>query len=345
MAPTASRKRTAVKIEPGSSAAQRPAKQNKREPQPVAISSSSAAPNAISSTDVDEELKKRFLAVFREEQFADSGVSNSILKTRFPGDEYTKLVSVINQFLSESRLTMSRQGSKNELVYSLLSDELASKFNGLDVSARLVYQVIEKAGNMGVWTKDIKKETNIQNQALNKIFKALETRRLIKQVKSINAKSKKLYMLYELEPSTELTGGIWYSDLEFDHGFITELRTFLMHCVRKINSGNGVTIKEILNKMNQAKISRVNLGMNDVKQLMQTLVYDHAVEEIFKEADVHQMEEVSEEDQIYYVASRRVSTMCDFKMWDDVLAPDFHFRTVRFEDGVKLDAHEPHYHT
>jgi DNA-binding MarR family transcriptional regulator len=56
------------------------------------------------------------------------------------------------------------------------------------------YQSIQRSGVHGAWTKDIRRETNIQNQALNKIFKALEARRLIKPVKSVNAKAKKLYM-------------------------------------------------------------------------------------------------------------------------------------------------------
>lgn len=63
----------------------------------------------------------------------------------------------------------------------------------LSVSIRR-YQSIQRAGVNGAWTKDIRRETNIQQQALNKIFKALEGRRLIKQVKSVNAKAKKLYM-------------------------------------------------------------------------------------------------------------------------------------------------------
>mmetsp|Transcript_6544 Transcript_6544/g.8502 ORF Transcript_6544/g.8502 Transcript_6544/m.8502 type:complete len:343 (-) Transcript_6544:263-1291(-) len=342
MAPPASsgRKRpAAVKIETGFSGTARPIKHFKSDP---------GAAVALSEGVVDgeEELKERFVLMFNEPEFSTKGVSNTALKARFSTEEYTRLAPVINQFLSESRLTMSRAGGRNELFYTLISADLATKFNGLDVSARMVYQVVEKSGNMGVWTKDIKRETNIQNLALNKIFKALESRRLIKQVKSINAKSKKMYMLYDLEPSKELTGGIWYSDLEFDHGFITELRTFLMHCVRKLNQGNGVTVKEILGKMNQAKISRVNIGMNDVKQLMQTLVHDHIVEEILKEnEELEAADAEGEENEVYYIASRRVSTMCEFKMWQDLLSTDFHFRTVCYEDGVQLESHEPHYHT
>lgn len=140
--------------------------------------------------------------------------------------------------------------------------------------------------------------------------------------------------LYELQPSTELTGGVWYSDLEFDHEFISELRHFLLQCLRRLHNGQGCTITEVLNKMEQANVSRVKLNEKHVEQLMQTLLFDHLVEETETEDGKH-----------VYTASRRVSTACDFKWWTDALAPDFHFRTIRFEDGVVLDAHEPHYHT
>ena len=70
-----------------------------------------------------------------------------------------------------------------EIFYNLVSDAIAAKFQGLDASATMVYQVVEKAWTGGVWTKDIRTQTNIQGQALTKIFKALEARKLIKPVK------------------------------------------------------------------------------------------------------------------------------------------------------------------
>jgi DNA-directed RNA polymerase III subunit RPC6 len=186
-----------------------------------------------------ELLKARFIRVFSEPIFK-VGISNAALKDKF-GEVYIQLVPIINELVSESRLVMSKL-SNGGLFYTMVSDEIASKFSGLDVTARMVYQVIERAGNMGIWTKDIRIQTNVDQQALNKIFKGLEGRRLIKPVKSVTAKAKKLYMLYNLTPSKELTGGVWYSDLEFDHEFISELRTFLLHCVRRLNGGRGVTL-------------------------------------------------------------------------------------------------------
>ena len=141
-------------------------------------------------------------------------------------------------------------------------------------------------------------------------------------------------MLFNLTPAKELTGGAWYSDLEFDHEFISELRTFVMHCVKRLNGGKGVTLSEIQNKMVQAKISRIELSVEEVQQLVQTLVYDYMVEEAGE----------NENCEMLFVASRRVTTTCEFNWWE-ALSPDFHFRTICFDDGLELAPHEPHYHT
>lgn len=59
-------------------------------------------------------------------------------------------------------------------------------------------QEIERAGNKGIWTRDIKTHTNIPQQVVTKTLRLLETRQLVKSVKSISSKNKKLYMLYDL---------------------------------------------------------------------------------------------------------------------------------------------------
>lgn len=111
-----------------------------------------------------ERLQERFIALFADSE----EVSNRALKEKFR-EEYLHLVPIINDLTQKARLVMSKKG--DELYYTLVSDETAAKWAGLDLTARMVYQTIEKAGNMGVWTKDIRTQTNIQQQALNKIFK------------------------------------------------------------------------------------------------------------------------------------------------------------------------------
>lgn len=119
---------------------------------------------APSNTD-QQKLRERFIALFQND---DSEVSNASLKETF-GDEYLQLVPIINELIRESRLSMSKVGE--ELYYTLVNDETAAKFAGLDISHQLVYQIIEKAGNLGIWTREIRTQTSIQQQALNKIFK------------------------------------------------------------------------------------------------------------------------------------------------------------------------------
>jgi DNA-directed RNA polymerase III subunit RPC6 len=320
------------------SAGQKPAKKIrvgavriKEDPDRIATTAVAASENNKATK---ASVKERFISLLSEPK-NKSGVSNKAIQEKFhDSDQQRFLVEVINELARESRLHMSKSGVDNQLFYTLVADEVAQKYQGLDVSAKMVLQVIEKAGNNGIWTKDIRMQTNIQQQALNKIFKQLEQRRLIKPVKSVAAKAKKLYMLYELTPSKELTGGVWYSGLEFDHEFISELRTFVMHCVRRLNGGQGVTLSEIKGKMVQANVSRVELSLDEVKQLVQTLVYDYYIEEGL----------INDNGEVSFLAARRVSTMCEFKWWD-ALSPDFHFRAIKFEDGVTLGPHELHHHT
>ena len=56
-------------------------------------------------------------------------------------------------------------------------------------------------------------------------------------------------------------------------------------------------------------------------------------------------DEASKSGEIRYVMARKIKTpIAGFKWWD-CLSPDFHFRAIKFEDGITLSAHEPHHHT
>ncbi len=157
-------------------------------------------------------------------------------------------------------------------------------------------------------------------------------------------------MLYDLSPSKEITGGPWYSDYEFDHEFIAELRNFILMCIRRMNGGygvgNGVTLRQIANKMIQANVSRIQLSLEEVRQVLQTLVLDYLVEQrgVTEGGGGGDGGGGGGGGEALFVAAKQVTTMCDFEWWD-VLSPDFHFRGIRFEDGVYLSAHEPHHHS
>jgi len=297
--------------------------------------------SSSSSESKNNPLYDDFINLLSAPQHKGKGIANSALKDHFGESKYPSLVPIINELTRASRLTMSKGISSTgeaEVYFSLLTVEEASRLQGLDAPSKMVYQVVEASGNKGIWTVDVRNQTNIPQVLLTKIFKQLETRRIIKPIKAVTAKTKKLYMLYDLTPAKEITGGPWYSEYEFDHEFIAELRNFITMCVRRMNGGlgvgKGVTLKQIAHKMVQANVSRVALSLEEVQQLVQTLAFDYQIEQ----------RGVTENGEALFVAAKPVTTMCDFGWWD-VLSPDFHFRGIRFEDDVFLSAHEPHHHT
>ncbi len=81
------------------------------------------------------------------------------------------------------------------MYFSLLSVEEASKLMGLDASSRMVYQVIEASGNKGIWTVDVRVQTNIQQATLTKIFKVREDEERVR-VCIINMSSLHAFLLY-----------------------------------------------------------------------------------------------------------------------------------------------------
>lgn len=191
------------------------------------------------------------------------------------GEKYKDLVPVINDLSKQGRIKMLYHGA--ELVYDLVSDREAQQMKGLTAEHRIVLQEIEKAGNMGIWTRDIKIKTSLPQQIVTKILKLLETRRLVKSVKSISSKNKKLYMLFDVIPSREITGGPWYNEQEFDHVFIEALSKFVYEVIR---SASVATLKDLTEKVRASGISKVALGPEEVFSIIKILMYDGRIEQV-----------------------------------------------------------------
>ena len=64
---------------------------------------------------------------------------------------------------------------------------------------------------------------------LARTVKTLESKKLIKSVKSVQAAKRRLYMLYDLTPDESITGGAWYSDQDFESEFVEILNR---HCLK-----------------------------------------------------------------------------------------------------------------
>ncbi|GAQ88488.1 DNA-directed RNA polymerase III subunit RPC6 [Klebsormidium nitens] len=221
-------------------------------------------------------------AVFRLEeaianlcQESDGGVTQKMLQDELPDIPLEELGSALNVLLSRHQLQMYTQAST--LYYKPVNQEDRVRFRGLGSEEMLVYQIIQASQNMGIWTRDLKLRSNLQQPQITKIIKTLEGRRLIKAVKSVASKNRKVYMLYEIEPSREITGGAWYTEQEFDAEFIGVLR----EAVKKFVENQGkVTLEEIAAFVKSSGATKVDLRLEDYQQVANTLVYDGEVEEI-----------------------------------------------------------------
>ena len=117
------------------------------------------------------ELQSRFIALLSQPEHK-KGIPNSSLKAHFAND-YPKLVSIINELTRSSNLTMSKinTGGTTEVYFSLITEEEVTKLGGLDNHSKMVYRVIESSGDKGIWTVDVRGQTNIPQGTLTKIFK------------------------------------------------------------------------------------------------------------------------------------------------------------------------------
>ncbi|XP_027696256.1 DNA-directed RNA polymerase III subunit RPC6 isoform X2 [Vombatus ursinus] len=182
------------------------------------------------------------------------GITDQVIQNEMPHIEAQQRAMAINRLLSMGQLDLLR--SNTGLLYRIKESQNTGKMKGSDNQEKLVYQIIEDAGNKGIWSRDIRYKSNLPLTEINKILKNLESKKLIKAVKSVAASKKKVYMLYNLQPDRSVTGGAWYSDQDFESEFVEVLN---QQCFKFLQS-------------------KVELSMEDIETILNTLIYDGKVE-------------------------------------------------------------------
>lgn len=192
----------------------------------------------------------------------------------------------------QGKIDILKKGT--ELIYKLKVAPLqASKC--ADNEERVVLKIVEEAGNVGIWMKDIRYRSGLNQTVLNKVLKAMEGKKLIKSISSVQAAKKKVYMLYDLVPDPSITGGPWWSDGEFDQAFVD-----LLHgqCVRMlqqraeaakaaasggplaVRNASYVSSKEVLKAINDTGICKLQLSITDMESILNAVVYDGRAEKV-----------------------------------------------------------------
>ncbi|KAL9676273.1 hypothetical protein QQ045_004486 [Rhodiola kirilowii] len=140
----------------------------------------------------------------------------------------------------------------------------------LDGQVKTIYELIKSRGEKGIWIKDIRLATNIQQDTVvKKCLMMLIGRKQVKEVADFQNKGKKTYMAVEFKPSNELTGGYFYEKGKLDKDRIEDLNRLCMEAVSKMG---GVGRKEdITNEVNRRGGQEYEIPSAEIEKLVDNL--------------------------------------------------------------------------
>ncbi|CAN6664978.1 DNA-directed RNA polymerase III subunit RPC6 [Trichomonascus vanleenenianus] len=208
-----------------------------------------------------------------------------------------QLMPMAQELMNQHLLQVVQQGS--EIAFKAINVADAQKIKSMSQDEALVYQVIEAAGRQGAWSKVIKERTKLHQAVVSRCIKSLENQRYIKLIKSVHHSTRKIYMLYHLQPSNDVSGGVWWSDGELDVEFIDMIMLviwkYVAHCsfptafssesaskpqVYPAHEKSLPNVGDILDFVLNSKVMKdgVHLGLTHVRSLCEVLVYDDKLE-------------------------------------------------------------------
>lgn len=158
-----------------------------------------------------------------------------------------------------------------------LPDKNPDSKRQLDAAERTLYDLIQSKQDLGIWMRDMKRETNLPDNVVTKSLKALLAMKLIKEVVNIQRKGGKHYMAVEFEPAKELTGGAWYVEGNLDTEYIKILKET---CGRVLSQLKVATAEGILESINKLGLLNTGCSNQQIVEILRASVLDNEVMEV-----------------------------------------------------------------
>ncbi|XP_018414316.1 PREDICTED: DNA-directed RNA polymerase III subunit RPC6 [Nanorana parkeri] len=207
------------------------------------------------------------------------GITDQVIQNEMPHIEPKQRAMAINRLLSVGQLDLLRGAAG--LLYRLKDAQTAGKMKGSDNQEKLVYQIIEDAGNKGSKLTGSSKKKVTSDDVYSRSISVL-----------CRASKKKVYMLYNVQPDRSVTGGAWYSDQDFESEFVEVLN---QQCFKFLQTkaeaardskqnpmiqrnSSFASSHEVWKYICELGISKVELSMEDIETILNTLIYDGKVE-------------------------------------------------------------------
>ncbi|PVF99480.1 hypothetical protein CPB86DRAFT_774285 [Serendipita vermifera] len=205
--------------------------------------------------------------------------------------------NALNFLLSAGMVKLLQIEGSKKVVYKGIRQKEAKSKTALDKDVQSVLEQIEESKNEGIWTKAIQRRTDLPQKVVDKSLKVLEQKGLIKRIKSVKYPTRRMYMSFHLTPSEEVTGGVWYTDQEFDTAFVNILLDHIYNyiaqhslppptpaCLRPLYPRSEIVrfpdIRRITDWVKRSGISEVKLRESDIESLLRVLEFDGRIERI-----------------------------------------------------------------
>jgi DNA-directed RNA polymerase III subunit RPC6 len=181
-------------------------------------------------------------------------------------------VEAINQLLGAGLIAISEEAE--EIVYHSLTKEQAQAVTGLSSEEAVVLQTVRETGSLGIANVEIKGRTGIPTARVNRLLTSLEHKGLVQSVKSVQAKNRKVWLVSEIEPSTEVTGGFLYNtDQEFDN----DLLHLLLQSAKQYLQEHTAGVKELTQYL---RTVAKGIQEENVKQILTSMTALQDIEEL-----------------------------------------------------------------
>jgi len=162
------------------------------------------------------------------------------------------------------------------LVYKAQDPVLGKRLSELEHDEKKVYQTVADSKTNGTIASDISKKVGLTSRVVTSILGKLAKKNLVRSVKSVSKKNRNVWILYDLEPSEDITGGIWYRDNEFDKDFIDALYQKTFNYIEK---QEVVSKKEIAIQLRSSGMTDADLKDENIQSILNMLIYDDKIEE------------------------------------------------------------------
>jgi DNA-directed RNA polymerase III subunit RPC6 len=182
----------------------------------------------------------------------------------------------LNNLINQNRIIVSQRPNGNN-YFKYRSEREAAKFRDLSYEEINIFELVLATGSTGITNKELVHKTKVNAPVLTKILNKLDKKTLVKSIKVANSKNKKIWLSYDVEPSQEITGGIWCSRQEYDKNLITTITDKVLIYVQK---EKVTSRKEIIIYIKSTGLVP-DLKEEDMQKIINLLVFDDKVEVMF----------------------------------------------------------------